>query len=150
MKACIDRKSERNRVKVLRFLRVSSPHLNPGCDHPTVGAGGGVCKHWFPEQIIALRPQVLHASVGCRKFQNTLPAHFAPLQLGILGAVLTPPKCLSLLHTDAVETCLHSKAFQKCSFFSIVIKSTRFRVQQIWDQALSLQLTSLVASSMNC
>ena len=97
---------------------------------------------------------MLRASADSRKFQNTLPAHFSPLQLGlqcsILGAVLTLPKCLPLLHTDAVETCLHSKAFQKCSFFSIVIKSTRFRVQQIRDQALSLQLTSLVASSMNC
>lgn len=154
MKACRDTKSERKKVKVFRFLCVSSPRLNPGSDLPTVRVGGSICKRWFPEQITALQPKMLCASADSRKFQNTLPAHFAPLQLGlqcsILGAVLTLPKCLPLLHTDAVETCLHSKAFQKCSFFSVVIKSARFRVQQIRDHALSLQLTSLVASSMNC
>lgn len=106
VKARRDTKSEINKVRVFRFLHVSSPHLNPGSNIPIVG----VYKHWFPEQIIALQPQMLHASVGSRKFQSTVPAHFSPLQFGlscsILGTVLTLSRYPSSLRTDAVEACL--------------------------------------------
>ena len=106
VKACRDTKSEINQVRVFRFLHVSSPHLNPVSNIRIVG----VYKHWFPEQIIALQPQRLHASVGSRKFQSTVPARFSPLQFGLscttLGTVLTLSRYPSSLHTDAVEACL--------------------------------------------